>query len=318
MPWLIGIDEAGLGPNLGPLVVTAVVWETPRLPTGVQPWDAFWNAFDAVCSNDPANSDGKLLIADSKLIFDQQRGISSLERSALSMLGMGVDVPRDLAALHDCLGDPWPASPKEPWCGDGSTVLPRAADRQDIYACGQRFRVATETSAWRFCGARALVVQPHAFNAALERFDNKSAAATWVHQRVLQAAISLVGDEAVLILSDKHGGRNRYAPMLSDLFAGAWVETLQEGAVASWYRVGNIELRFEPRSERYAPVALASMISKYIRELHMELFNRYWRQYCPQIKPTAGYPQDARRFFDEIEPWLSRVQIPQDVLWRAR
>ena len=29
MQYLLGTDEAGYGPNLGPLVVTATVWEVP-------------------------------------------------------------------------------------------------------------------------------------------------------------------------------------------------------------------------------------------------------------------------------------------------
>ncbi len=29
MPYLLGTDEAGYGPNLGPLVISASVWEVP-------------------------------------------------------------------------------------------------------------------------------------------------------------------------------------------------------------------------------------------------------------------------------------------------
>ena len=32
MAWLVGIDEAGYGPNLGPLVMTAVAWHVPDRP----------------------------------------------------------------------------------------------------------------------------------------------------------------------------------------------------------------------------------------------------------------------------------------------
>ena len=30
MPYLLGTDEAGYGPNLGPLVISASLWEVPE------------------------------------------------------------------------------------------------------------------------------------------------------------------------------------------------------------------------------------------------------------------------------------------------
>ena len=37
MGLLIGMDEAGYGPNLGPLVVTVTVWEVPGSPRDSRP-----------------------------------------------------------------------------------------------------------------------------------------------------------------------------------------------------------------------------------------------------------------------------------------
>src|SRR5437016_4219233 len=35
MPWLIGMDEAGYGPNLGPFVMSAVACKVPEGPAGL-------------------------------------------------------------------------------------------------------------------------------------------------------------------------------------------------------------------------------------------------------------------------------------------
>ena len=51
---------------------------------------------------------------------------------------------------------------------------------------------------------------------------------------------------------------------------------------------------------RQLPVALASMLAKYIRELHMVALNRFWAARVPNLAPTAGYPADAGRFVRQI------------------
>ncbi len=68
----------------------------------------------------------------------------------------------------------------------------------------------------------------------------------------------------------------------------------------------------------HMPVALASMTAKYVREALMLRFNAYWRQWLPEVKPTAGYYTDAQRFLADIQPVLSRCQTPPDVFVRSR
>ena len=72
------------------------------------------------------------------------------------------------------------------------------------------------------------------------------------------------------------------------------------------------------QSERHLPVALASMLAKYLRELAMEQFNRFWQQRAPQVKPTKGYPQDARRFRQEVSAILAEHPEWETVMWRVK
>ena len=66
------------------------------------------------------------------------------------------------------------------------------------------------------------------------------------------------------------------------------------------------------------PAALASMLSKYLRELSMLAFNAYWKQFLPDIKPTAGYPVDAQRFREDIAHVAKERKIRERMIWRSR
>ena len=81
----------------------------------------------------------------------------------------------------------------------------------------------------------------------------------------------------------------------------------------------DLRLTFEPRADRrYFCVAVASMVSKYLRKLLMLEFNRFWQGHVPGLKPTAGYPGDAARFLEAIRPVLERLQIAEPTVWRRR
>lgn len=63
-----------------------------------------------------------------------------------------------------------------------------------------------------------------------------------------------------------------------------------------------IVVQFRPEAEEaHLPVALASMTAKLVRELAMARFNRYWCGRVAELKPTAGYVQDARRWLEDLE-----------------
>ncbi len=59
-------------------------------------------------------------------------------------------------------------------------------------------------------------------------------------------------------------------------------------------------------------VALASIVSKTVREVWMDVFNAYWLVRVPGLKPTAGYPVDAARFRRAIEPTARAAGLDPD------
>jgi hypothetical protein len=107
---------------------------------------------------------------------------------------------------------------------------------------------------------------------------------------------------------------------------GTFPDTLaivrQEGRQESIYQLGAGERRreftFRAQGESFLPTALASMVSKYLRELAMRAFNEYWIGRITDLKPTAGYPVDAQRFKHAIGPLQKKLRIADQDLWRSR
>jgi ribonuclease HII len=70
--------------------------------------------------------------------------------------------------------------------------------------------------------------------------------------------------------------------------------------------------------EKYLPVSLASMVSKYLRELLIGCINRFFVDFSPNLKPTAGYWTDGLRFIKDLKTSLPHIRINQNQLIRCR
>jgi hypothetical protein len=195
-----------------------------------------------------------------------------------------------------------------------ATKVPHAIEQSD-QAAGQ-----LRTHAIRLTGLACRWIFPEAFNAALDTGMNKS---DILSQASLQLAFDLRNQHPhmpAVIWCDRHGGRKRYAGVVSHCFDAARVEPLSETARCSHYRIHDREcptfIHFSVGGESQLPVAVASMTAKYTRELAMDVFNCFWTDRIPSLQPTAGYPVDARRWWHETEKDRHRMSIHDDVLWR--
>jgi hypothetical protein len=80
-----------------------------------------------------------------------------------------------------------------------------------------------------------------------------------------------------------------------------------------------MEVNLVPRADGSdGLVALASIVSKTIRELWMDVFNGYWCSRVPGLRPTAGYPNDSKRFRAAIEPAAAVEQCDPAMWWRVK
>src|SRR5262249_48747682 len=126
MPWMIGIDEAGYGPNLGPLVMTSVACRVPEELAGGGLWEGLKTGVRRPA--DPPEC--RFVIDDSKLVYSPAIGIGGLETGVWSVL-IGTQ-SKSLRTLKEYLAWASPSSgeelEKEPWF-TGETRVPFAQNR---------------------------------------------------------------------------------------------------------------------------------------------------------------------------------------------
>jgi hypothetical protein len=321
MPWIIGIDEAGYGPNLGPFVMTSVACHVSDRMAQAD----LWHVLRRAVRRQASVCDGRLFIEDSKIVYSTTRGLHDLETTVLAVLPLWRNSTQ--ACLAQYIDRLCPACHAElrcqPWYA-GTVPLPVLAETAALNTATALFENTCRKRRVVWGSVHSVVVCPARFNQVTEQWGSKGAVLALGLAELVRANGKLEGEtEPAWFFVDKHGGRNHYAAILQHALPEGLILALQEGMERSVYSVlglrRDLRLMFEPRADRrYFCVALASMVSKYLRELLMLEFNRFWQGHVPGLKPTAGYPGDAARFLEAIRPALERLQIAEPTVWRRK
>ncbi len=331
MPYLIGTDEAGYGPNLGPLTVTGILWRVPDLKLDL------YDSLRSIVSNKPlgrrtetSESTAHLHVADSKSVYQASKTIHSLERGVLSILfALRANVPSDDRELlrdvfSKCVEDRvallagehplW--SPREPF------DLPLACDTGQLRTLGNRFSQTCDSADIELMDIRCSPTFPMAFNRLVESLGNKANLLSIQTMQIVSKLLASATGDNVTVFCDKHGGRSRYLPLIQQHLTQQSVTIEIESQAVSryhWMQAGRqVTIQFSTKGESQLAVALASMISKYVREVFMHVWNEFWQQHVNDLKPTKGYPVDAKRFMRDIEVARGKLGVARSQIWRER
>lgn len=274
-----------------------------------------------------------LPLGDSKQLYQSGSGIGSLETGLLAMLCQSgpeqqaasdvESIPENFCKLLRQVGDPLcfaTDTAKAPWYENLEHIpVPVAANGTEILRLGQRAVKHLEACGIRFVGLTSRVVPEAEFNDLVEQLNSKGL----VLSRLTLGLVSQIISDCRLpaeIFCDRQGGRKNYLPVLADTFPDYWFQEMRVSAERCSYRNTDpaIDIHFSVGGDSFPPTALASMLAKYLRERIMESFNSYWLKHVPGLKPTAGYPQDAKRFRTDVAEAVERSRLAEHTWWRCR
>ena len=306
-----GIDEAGYGPILGPLVVGCCMVELD----GDEAMPDLWHRLRKVVSAKRDRTGRRLHVADSKKVYSPSIGLAELEKSVLAFAGNPIDLDALLAATTD--DRPTAAWYEKPDDESHPATLDPATAAIAANALRHELAAAGVTGV----RLRARVVYEGEYNRLCAATRNKSAVLQSVTAGLMHDAIT--GGDDVTLVCDRHGGRSRYGPFLRTMFPDHELSVDAEADGRGDYTLarGQATARvvFAEKAETLAlPTALASMAAKYLRERLMGRLNAWWSDRVPGLRPTAGYWTDGLRFLGDVADARRELGVADVDLVRER
>ncbi|MCK6457784.1 MAG: hypothetical protein L6Q92_14800 [Phycisphaerae bacterium] len=317
---LVGIDEAGYGPVLGPLVVSAVAFDVPASLVDASLWTVLRNCV----TTSPRPRDRRLPIIDSKKLYQRKDGLAQLERSALALVGARLDVPATARELLRRIAPAvLPTLDAYPWYRSADPRLPLESDSGGTRVAGATLARDAEACDVHVAGVFCEPLPEAHYNRLVGNTRNKAVVLFGLTTRLVQRVAEALPGRPIRFVADKQGARGHYGRMLLRSFEDRRLVIVEESEESSVYELhgsgASWTLRFCVQGEaKHLPVAAASILSKYVRELFMSMFNDWWAAHAPGVAATAGYYQDGMRFVNDVRPLLPRLGVRLEQLVRQR
>ena len=303
---VVGIDEAGLGAAVGPLVIAAFGLSIP----GRTPDQTGWGLLAPLLTQKPDHTGAHLHVADSKLLSSRPDGHRLLERAALAAIANLPQAPAP-ACTTDLLQPLCPHAITDiqhcPWYGH-DIPLPAWNDPASLQLATALLHRAAQRVGAALGPIHAEILTEPVFNQWIHRRVNK---ANLVWQTTARLVVLAADAGADWIVLDRQGGRQYYLERLRPILpATDWHILREEDGLAEYTcrlqpQARMLTIRIQQAAEsRWLEVAWASIFAKYTRELLMHRIARFSRDLCPDVPATAGYHPDGIRWLNAITPRL--------------
>lgn len=319
MTVLVGIDEVGFGPLLGPMVVSSTAISLPGQLAKSNLWQILKNSV----ANRKRYLRGRLLITDSKKAYNRRKGTGHLERTVLACLYCLDQKPGNLHELLQLLcASSLSRLEGYPWYSNMSDYRISYA-KADMEIASAVLKKDLSSQNLQLIGLRSRCLDVGHYNEMVENVKNKANILFTAVSSLIKSAFDQFAQNKLRIIVDRQGGRIHYRSQLQRMFTGMEMKILREDSIASSYlmRAGprEAELHFVVGADNhFLPVSLASMVSKLLRELLVDCINRYFTSFYSELRPTAGYWTDGLRFIKDIRENIPHVQFDSRRLIRSR
>ncbi len=285
---VVGADENGLGPMLGPMVATAVSLEV-----------------DTYAAPKLRRRGERLGIADSKKVSGFGR-MAAVEGVALALAERELGhVPGDVDELLGAIGldgiialrAPCPDASSARQCHSVPMTLP--AYGGDVAAGRDALARLEARGVVRVRRVRTALACVGVLNATIARGRSKWALDLALFERLLLDAAAAAG-EPIEAHCGMVGGIRSYPDYATSFAPDEWVpvDGAKGGRAYAIARVGTVRFELDADANHLA-VALASMVGKYVRELTMERIVRFFRAIDPELPEASGYHDPVTRRFVE-------------------
>jgi ribonuclease HII len=299
---LAGIDEAGFGPILGPLVVSSSAFSLPQHLLTAD----LWQLLRKSVSETRKHLAGRLLVVDSKKAYSKQKGIGHLQRTVLACLDCLGKTPATLTELLTLLSPDCIERLRDcAWHKDIADYR-LAVDVADLAIAASVLKEDLASNGIELLGLQSRCLDVAYYNRMVGNVKNKASVLFTAVSQLIKSVFDNSESENLQVIVDRQGGRTRYRRSLERMFPDMELAIIREDQTTSSYELiangRQLRLHFVVGADRrFLPVALASMVSKYIRELLIDNMNHYFTGLIPELKPTAGYWKDGLRFIEDLK-----------------
>jgi ribonuclease HII len=304
----LGIDENGLGPRLGPLIVTAVTAEASetgrdvvrRRPRGAMR-ARLGDSKELVRHGDTALGEAWARALVRRTTSEEPDTPEALVQA------LSLDTPQALRSLcpKDHTGQCWDVGSEE-FAAQTELVEQIARDLSTL-----------EKKGIRVLAASCVVTCAQRLNQAASRGLTRFHTDLHAMERLVLDARHKVGRD-VDATCGKVGGFDRYPPAFGPMSGYLHVAT-EEGRARSEYAIPTVgRVAFVRDADaQHVLVCMASLVGKWVRDLLTARVVRYYRVEDPELPDASGYHDPVTtRFIRATELVRARRGVPEDCFVR--
>jgi ribonuclease HII len=311
----IGVDENGLGPRLGPMIVTAVMARVApgaEARLGRRPRGGLAERLGdskGLCGH----GDVGLGEAWARALVRRETETAGPESAADLVTALSLDDRGVLTAPCP------PEAAAQCWCEDADALASTGGGEGDMLAAVERDLAKLASHGIEVVAARSVIVCARRLNEAADAGRSRFDVDLHAMERLLLGLRERAGADITAVCG-KVGGYDAYGSAFGPL-GGRLHAIVEQGRARSAYRFPGLgDVAFVRDAEdRHLLVAMASLVGKYLRELFMRRIVRFYRAEDELLPDASGYHDPVTRdFVLRTAALRRRARVPDDCFERRR